>query len=125
MPKWTRYNLSIKIGSPVSTSYRIDVHGKSSDIREGKKPMVHSGLFYASNQVAYYRHGLGLWAHDYQSMIYWDDTPPSTMTQGMSKNENQEGVIPIASADLGLLQKRNDSTNIGWWKIVIRPNRVV
>lgn len=55
MPKWTRYNASTNMQTPVSNTYRLDVYGVKSDQSPGRLPQIHSGweyLAYNSNGFA-------------------------------------------------------------------------
>lgn len=59
MPKWTRYNSSTGVDTPVSNTYRLDVYGAKSDQSPGRSPQIHSGwMFGAGNNAMYYRAGV-------------------------------------------------------------------
>lgn len=63
MPKWTRYNASTNVNTPVSNTYRLDVYGVKSDQSPGRLPEVHSGWLLTNYNAATYNRAGFLYDH--------------------------------------------------------------
>lgn len=64
MPKWSRYNSSSYSPTPISVTQRLDVYGRKTDPREGRKPVIHTGWVWNNGGTVYFRHGCGVGAYE-------------------------------------------------------------
>lgn len=119
MPKWTRYNASSNIKTPVSTSHRLDVYGSKSDASTGRQPMVHSGFVYhTSGSYVNYRHGLNM-----QDMTYKYEHGGS-VPKVYHLNSGANNDLYNLYGDFGLISTGNYATS-EWIRISLFPNRVI
>jgi hypothetical protein len=125
MPKWTRFNASTNVNTPVSNTHRLDVYGVKSDQSDGRSPQIHSGWFYGNfNQNIYYRYGvfnqmINSYLFNVQSL------PMSNLGNAINSTIDTVSYGPTESYR-GLLYKSGSTTNAGYWyKYILDLKEVV
>ena len=126
MPKWTRYNASTNVNTPVSNTYRLDVYGVKSDQSPGRSPQIHSGWMYAAlNAVLYSRSGV-LRSNIEDIYLDFGAAYPIDGQAGMFNVFGASYTVGFTNHYAGLIAKQaGGSASATWQKFMINLKEVV
>jgi len=126
MPKWTRYNASTNVNTPVSNTYRLDVYGVKSDQAPGRLPEIHSGWqFTAGNAICYFKTGVLTSYINNVIRMRGGSLPILNPTSIINDTDYSNiGLTDVAYAGL-LYKTAGASASYFWYKHKISLNEVV